>query len=93
MQRMKEMRAARGLSLHGLEALTGIDYSALSRYENGRRQPSVRAAKTIASALGVSLDFLVGDHDGEAATSEKHFGKNTHAPVADFHISGDRGAH
>ena len=93
MQRMKETRARRGLSLHELEALTGIDYSTLSRYENGNRAPSVGRAQLVARALGVSLDFLVGDHDDHAAASENARGKNTHAPAADFHISGGRGAH
>lgn len=75
MQRMRETRTARGLSLEGLEALTGINYSALSRYETGQRAPSVGRAKLIASALGVSLDFLVGDHViGDAATSENSRG-------------------
>ena len=34
---------------------------AYGRYERGERVPSIETAKQIAGALGVSLDYLVGD--------------------------------
>lgn len=75
MKQMKELRALRGLSLHALADLSGVDYSSLSRIENGKRKPSVYAARDIAAALGVSLDVLVGDHTDDVGTSEKRRGK------------------
>jgi transcriptional regulator with XRE-family HTH domain len=72
MQRMRDTRHRRGLSLSALEELTGIGASVLSRYESGKIVPSVEKGRLVARALGVSLDFLVGDeqHVPNAATGE-----------------------
>lgn len=69
MQRMRDTRQRKGLSLSAVEELTGIAASTLSRYENGKVVPSVEKGRLVARALGVSLDFLVGDeHVPNAAT-------------------------
>jgi len=71
MQRMRDTRQRKGLSLSAVEELTGIAASTLSRYENGKVVPSVEKGRLVARALGVSLDFLVGDeHVPNAATPD-----------------------
>ena len=82
MKRMKELRARRGMSLPELGRMTGLDYSVLSRYENGKRDPSVQRAALIAAALGVTLDFLVGDADESSDTKATSPAARREADVA-----------
>lgn len=51
------LREDAGLSLRELAHKTGIDASALSRYERGRKIPRVDTVETIATALGMELGF------------------------------------
>ena len=60
MNRLKELRALRGLSLRQLEEATGIDNSALSSIENGRRKMGLNIATILADYFGVSIDFMLG---------------------------------
>lgn len=71
MIRMEEMRSRRGLTLVQLEELTGIDSSTLSRYENGKQDPSVTRGLKVARALGVSVEDLVGGVHGEQSTTPR----------------------
>lgn len=54
-RRMKAARKRKGLTLKGASRLLGIEYSSLSRYENGLRSFTLHAALRVASALGFSL--------------------------------------
>ena len=38
-----------------------ISHSIIGKYERGEPVPSIEVAKKIADALGVSLDYLVGE--------------------------------
>jgi len=58
-----QMRAARldlGMSQGNLAKLTGMNPSALSHFECGRRLPSIRNLKRLCNALKVSADYLIG---------------------------------
>ncbi len=48
---------------------SGVSREMISKYERGLAIPSVDAAKKIADAFGVSLDYLVGD--GVSASFDK----------------------
>jgi transcriptional regulator with XRE-family HTH domain len=50
------IRRHSGLSQTELARRSGVDRSALSAYEHGRRQPSVAAVARIAAAAGMELD-------------------------------------
>lgn len=63
---IKDAREAQGLTLVELSKRTGIDVGSLSRYENGRRDPSFRRALLVARVLGVSLDLLPCDEPASA---------------------------
>ena len=64
---LKSARERLGWSREALAHHSGLSWSAITQIESGRRQ-EVRASSLVAlaSALGVSVDYLVG---GEAATS------------------------
>lgn len=51
------LREASGYSQTELARRSGVDRSALSAYENGRRQPSVAALARIAAGAGMQLDL------------------------------------
>lgn len=57
---LKELRIYAGFSLVDLEKLTGINNPSLSRYENGRVEPSLSQAIIIADLFNLSVeDFVI----------------------------------
>ncbi len=64
-QRLKQLRLARGLSLEALAAELGgvVTKQALSKYEQGRSQPTSRILTKLASALGVKAAQLFSEPD------------------------------
>jgi transcriptional regulator with XRE-family HTH domain len=59
--RMAELRQERGLTLQEVADRAGITKSHAWEIERGRsRNPTIAATAGIASALGVSLDYLAG---------------------------------
>lgn len=67
--RIRETRAAQGLSLEQLARLTGISGPALSLIETGKRDPRLTTMKRIADALRVPLAKLIADASGTAGPS------------------------
>jgi len=72
-KRLRQMRLARGLTQMELAEKADIPQSTLSEVESGSRQGlgiTLRAARRLAFALGVSLDALAGtpaeEQDAEA---------------------------
>ncbi len=63
--KVKELRKKEGLSRDALAKVVGTSGAVIGRYERGEITPSVEIANKIAKALGVSLDFLVGNIDLE----------------------------
>ncbi len=56
-ERLRRLRIERGLSQREL-AQVGVSHSYLSRLEQGRRAPSVKALRLLAKPLGVTADYL-----------------------------------
>jgi transcriptional regulator with XRE-family HTH domain len=54
---LRRLREDVGMSLRELARRTGIDASALSRYERGRKTPRADTVETIAAALGMEVAF------------------------------------
>jgi len=52
-RKLRTMRLNAGMSQADLEAISGIPKARLSRYENGRVEPSIRSFLKLCSALGV----------------------------------------
>lgn len=62
-QRLKLARRAAGLSLRDLQARIGnmVTAQAIGKYERDESVPNSRVLMALGDALGVSLDYLVGD--------------------------------
>jgi transcriptional regulator with XRE-family HTH domain len=67
--RIRESRAAQGLSLEQLARLTGISAPALSLIETGKRDPRLTTLKRIADALRVPIAKLIADGSDAAERS------------------------
>jgi len=61
--RLRAARELRELSQGDLASRTGLQPSAVSHFENGRRSPSFENLKRLADALHVTTDFLLGRSD------------------------------
>lgn len=59
-KRLESARSSRGWSQSDLAERSGLQPSAVSHYENGRREPSLANLLQISDALSVSLDWLLG---------------------------------
>lgn len=60
MNRLKQLRNARKLSLRALAERTGIEFSSLAYYERGERNFSTKSQQVLADFFGVSVDYLLG---------------------------------
>ena len=62
-QRLKLARTAAGLSLRGLEERIGsrVTAQAIGKYERGESTPSTDVLTTLADALSVPVDYLIGE--------------------------------
>lgn len=58
MNRLKNLRKARGFTQVKMQMLTGIDQSDYSKIESGKRYYTFEQCRRIAVALGTSMDYL-----------------------------------
>lgn len=63
MNRLRELRKERGLTLDWVSVETNINSIYLSRYERGKVNPSISTLITLADYYNVSIDYLVGRSD------------------------------
>lgn len=68
-KRIRETRAAAGLSLEQLARLTGISAPALSLIETGKRDPRLTTLNRIAGALRVPIASLIAANTETCAPS------------------------
>ena len=59
-ERLRKTRESKGLSQGELGQKAGLQPSAISHFESGRRSPSFDNLRRLADALSVTLDFLLG---------------------------------
>ena len=64
-----DLRVEKGWSQTDLANNSGVSRVMIGKYERGEASPSIEAAKKIADAFGVSLDYLVGE--GQNASFDK----------------------
>jgi transcriptional regulator with XRE-family HTH domain len=57
---IKTQRLERGLSIRKVSDLTGISAAALSRWESGKRVPSIESFNKVMTALGAEL-LVIGN--------------------------------
>jgi transcriptional regulator with XRE-family HTH domain len=66
---IRRERQRQGLSLRELARRVGVSASMLSQVETDRTRPSVSTIYAIATELGISIDALLSDSDGDATGS------------------------
>ena len=77
-QRLRELRAECGMSQDKLARRTGIDATAIGRFERGAREPRLRSILRLAEGLGVKPGRLVDDLGERRLTPGEfvqHFGR------------------
>ena len=67
--RVAAARLAAGLTVKEAARLAGVTLACWYHWENGRRTPSVKAARRIAQILNVSLGWLLGDNQSREEVS------------------------
>ena len=60
-ENLQKLCALRGLDQSELASRVGLSKSSISRILSGAQEPKLRLAYDLAKALGVTLDYLVGD--------------------------------
>ena len=60
-KKILELRKEKKLTREKLGKIIGTSGAIIGRYERNERTPSVEIARKMALALGVSLDYLVGN--------------------------------
>lgn len=60
MNRLRDLREERGLSLRKLEEIINVSYSTIRNYENEFRDISTEMLKKFASFYEVTIDYLLG---------------------------------
>lgn len=58
--RIKKLRAERGLTLANLANNTGLAPNTISQYETGNREPKLKTWQKLADYFGVSVSYLQG---------------------------------
>jgi transcriptional regulator with XRE-family HTH domain len=78
-EKLKELRLKAGLSQSELAAASGRGLGAIRDYEQGKREPSLRAAVSLAEALGCSVSKFADSvkQDVAADSEEKPAPKRT----------------
>ena len=77
---ISQLRDKNGFSQSDLADKSQVSRVMIGKYERGEAIPSIDAAKKIADALGVSLDYLVGE------TSQTSFDKRTLERIQDLEL-------
>ena len=63
MNRMREIRKKRKMTMKQIGELVGASESAVSMWENGKHQPDLQTLSRIADILSVTTDELLGRSD------------------------------
>lgn len=77
MNRIQELREAKGKTLAQMSDETGITDNNISRYEHDLRNPKLKTLCMIADYFGVSLDYLLG------RTDERYVNKKAHSATTE----------
>lgn len=70
-ERLKKLREQENISREHLANSLGITYSALSKYETGKREPDFKLLQKISNYFSVTTDYLLGNTDEPAQLSQQ----------------------
>lgn len=65
---IRDLRIRCGLSQTQLASLMGVTQGAVNQWESGATHPKIMLLPKLASALGVTVDELIGKEDPHART-------------------------
>lgn len=71
MNRIREARKAKGLTLKDLGKKIGVAESTVSMYENGKREPDNATLVNISNILDVSVDYLLCKSESQNETKKE----------------------
>lgn len=69
---IKDIRIRKGLTQSEVASALGVSSVVYSRYENGKRQPSIDTLIQMADIFGVTVDYLLGRQDFEDSTLSEY---------------------
>jgi len=76
-KQLKKLREQEDISREHLANSLSITYSALSKYETGKREPDFKLLKEMASFFNVSVDYLLGNTTEPTHLSQVEKGANS----------------
>lgn len=88
MNRLRELRKAKGWTVREVSDLSGIVFSTISALENGRRKMNAHHAKVLAPLFGVSEAFIIGDDNFAVGLDIQGFFTDVWADLFDEVVSG-----
>lgn len=65
-KRIRNLREKKGMSREEFAKRLGLSYWAVSKYENGERNPDAETLNKIADILGVTVDYLLGRNNNHS---------------------------
>lgn len=86
MNRVKELRKQKHITQEELGKVLDIQKAAISKYENGRAEPSTEVLKKMSAYFGVSIDYLLGN--SPAKLSAQKLGRGVRIPVLGRVVAG-----
>lgn len=69
MNRIRELRKAKGLTMKALGAKFGLAESTVSLYERGLHEPDLETLRNLSAFFSVTVDYLLG-HDSADITEK-----------------------
>ena len=66
-KRLLQMMKQKDMTQRELAGLSGVTEAAMSRYLRGERQPRAEVVANMATALGVTSDYLLGREEDKSA--------------------------
>jgi transcriptional regulator with XRE-family HTH domain len=69
---IKDIRLRKGLTQSEVATALGVSSVVYSRYENGKRQPSIDTLVQMADIFGVTVAYLLGRQDIEDSTLSEY---------------------
>ena len=86
MNRVKELRKQKHITQEELGKVLDIQKAAISKYENGRAEPSTEVLKKMSAYFGVSIDYLLGN--SPTKLSAQKLGRGVRIPVLGRVVAG-----
>lgn len=72
--RLKTLRKSRHLTLKDIGNILHVSGSAVSQYENNKREMDISSLITLSDYFEVSMDYLLGRNNSPCFTLSKNFG-------------------